>query len=65
MCSTQRVEVGGCMDNHHDQEADGSNVSGGYLLFNLGVLDRAGDSVVVQCSPSQSWVWQHPNTKTT
>ena len=37
----------------------------GYLLFNLGVLIRVGDSVVEQCSPSQHRVQQQPYAKTT
>ena len=38
---------------------------GGYLLFNLGVFIRVGDSGVDHCSPSQCWAWQQPYAKTT
>ena len=61
----RRAEVGGCMDNHHAQVVEQPSSPGGYLLFNLGVLIRVGDSVVEQCSPSQCRVWQQPYAKTT
>ena len=47
----QRVEGRGCMDNQHAQVVEKPSSPGGYLLFNLGVLVRVGDSVVEQCSP--------------
>ena len=43
----RRAEVGGGMDNDHSKEAEQSKASGGYLVFNLGVLGRGWDSVVV------------------
>ena len=49
----RRAEVGGCMDNQHAQAVEQASSPWGYLLFNLGVLIRVGDSVVGQCSPSQ------------
>ena len=61
----RRAEVGGCMDNLHAQVVEQPISPGGYLLFNLGVLVRVGDSGVDHCSPSQCRVWQQPYAKTT
>ena len=44
----QREEVRGCMDNQHTQVVEQASSSGGYLLFNLGVVDRVEDTVVGQ-----------------
>ena len=41
------------MDNYHAQVVEQSISPGGYLLFNLGVVVRVGDSGVDQYSPSQ------------
>ena len=51
------------MDNKHAQVVEQPGSPGGYLLFNLGVLVRVGDSGVDQCSPSQCRVWQQPYAK--
>ena len=53
------------MDNYHAQEAEITQASGRYLVFNLGVLGRVGGSAVKQLSSSQCRVRQYPNTKTT
>ena len=53
------------MDNQHAQVVEQPTQPGGYLLFNLGVLVRVGDSGVDHCSPSQCRAWQQPYAKTT
>ena len=53
------------MENQHAQVVEQPIQPGGYLLFNLGVLVRVGDSGVDHCSPSQCWARQQPYAKTT
>ena len=65
VCLVRRVEVGGCIDNQHAQVVEQPMEPGGYLLFNLGVLVRVGDTGVDHCSPSQCRVRQQPYAKTT